>query len=295
MSTAPIATLRLPQSSPGLCSVARREAAFGGSLFGARLAAAWLRSAPERDEAERCFALGFFVPRRRRPGGRPPASPPALPPLDGLAMTASCRRGQGEPTEDQRATNQREGEQVRTGEGQLAVTGRGRSGCGAVTTTARSTTVAAASIAAVVATLAAGTLGAAAGVTGRGGRARESHGVALGTGGRRLEQRRIAGDEREHRQCLTHTVRRAGLAAIGVVGVAHGRQQWAERREIGVRRSVVATSSRQRNASAAQVDDGRMLADRVLARVAGRAGRVALQCVRGQRTDIRSSDATVTV
>src|SRR4051794_15809164 len=255
-STAPIATLRRPQSSPGLCSRAGRarprslvgpieidagrcgaasalpssrvsEAAaavfrgfrdwlvFRGAAFlldavlvflpeavlperlDARFAAASRRSPSVCAEAGR-FLLppGFFALLRRRDGGRPSAPPLPLPSLDRLAMTPPSR-GQGEAAEDQRATDHREGEQVRTGEGQLAVpvTGRRRPGSRAV---AGSTTVAAAAISTVVATLAAGALGAAGVDGGDGGGRTRSHGVALRTGRRRLQQRRVAGHEREH-------------------------------------------------------------------------------------------------
>src|SRR4051794_5183266 len=75
MSTTPIATVRLPQSSPGLCRVAGREAGFcwAGLVAAVRLAAALQSSVPVRDEAERFFALGFFAPLRR-PRGQ--ATPP---------------------------------------------------------------------------------------------------------------------------------------------------------------------------------------------------------------------------
>src|SRR3954453_10370053 len=90
----PMATLRLPHISVGRTRVARRD----GGLFGRSSIRDWLPAGPDRgrDEAGRPLAPGSVVPLRRRKGGRLVASPPARPPLDGLAMTASCRRGQDE-------------------------------------------------------------------------------------------------------------------------------------------------------------------------------------------------------
>src|SRR4051794_15818183 len=174
---APTATLRRPQSSPGRTSVARRD-----------------------DEAGRRLAPGSAASLRRREGGRLVASPPARPPLDRLAMTASCRRGQAEPAENQRASDQTQSQQIGAGEGQLAVPGCGRAGSRAVAGTA---TIAAACITALIAALATGTSGAATGHGGRGGR-RRRHSVAFRPGRRRLEHRGVIGDQREQRQRLAH-------------------------------------------------------------------------------------------
>src|SRR3954452_6356099 len=112
-STMPMATLRLPHISVGRTRVARRD----GGLFGRSSIRDWLPAGPDRgrDEAGRPLAPGSVVPLRRREGGRLVASPPARPPLDGLAMTASCRRGQDEAAEDQRASDQTQGQQVGAG------------------------------------------------------------------------------------------------------------------------------------------------------------------------------------
>jgi hypothetical protein len=70
-----------------------------------RFGAVARRPDPGRAEAERRSALGFFAELRRREEGPLSPSPPPLPPLDRLAMTASRRRGQREPSEDERASD----------------------------------------------------------------------------------------------------------------------------------------------------------------------------------------------
>src|SRR6185312_10779248 len=115
------------------------------------------------------------------------ASPPALEPLDRLAMTLTSR-GQGEPTENERASDHPQGEQVGAGEGQRAITGCGGADSRAVAGSA----AVHATVPSVAPTLGTGTEGAAAAAaraTGRGGVgvAAGSHSVALRPGSADLQ------------------------------------------------------------------------------------------------------------
>jgi hypothetical protein len=246
------------------CSEAVAAGAFAAGFFelrlAARFAAALRRSDPERVEAERFFALGFFeLLERRREGGRLSASPPPLPPQDRLAMTPTGR-GQGEPTEDQRASNQTESEQVSACEGELTVASCGVVGSRAVAGSVTGTvTSAVAAVATTVTALATGTLGAATVVGGGStvGRTTVPTGgdsVALGARCVELQQRAVAAENREHIKRLANTVGGAGRPTIGVVRVAHRGQKRAQGGEIGVGGAIGTPSRRDRNTGAGEVD-----------------------------------------